>query len=434
MLKWDVAKYEAYSALFTVGPSNVLITNCIFNIDIKNWSNIPVYVESHGGTCKFDNCVFDTGNIAKHLAGSYCTYNNCVFQINPINSNVTTNNCYINSNINDMSIDELLNLNDDNGNKVGISNSDYSTWNESDISNILIQKTLISNIKNINLNNKNFNLIFTDNNNLYITDSENNLIKIIHNHDNINVLNKLSVDNNKNLLYDNKKLPFKDILTTEDIMNIKYKTFDVYPYIDICKLANIDYSSYTSINEVISIKENREKIINSKKAIEYLFNSNDKYFVDSFISNSDMFYLIANNETSMTLLCNSEIARNSIYDNYLITENIIANSNIAMSTMMNSSRFEKVSHSMTTEFSNLYDNKAFVFGISQEWHNGSTRVINTHGHYLSVDGNYISEISSSYTDQGSDGLKYRVNKFADYVCQKNSYGNSSICYAAIFKI
>ena len=264
--------------------------------------------------------------------------------------------------------------------------------------------------------------------------SENNLIKIIHNHDNINVLNKLSVDNNKNLLYDNKKLPFKDILTTEDIMNIKYKTFDVHPYIDICKLANIDYSSYTSINEVISIKENREKIINSKKAIEYLFNSNDKFFVDSFISNSDMFYLIANDETSMILLCNSEIARNSIYDNFLITENIIANSNIAISTMMNSSRFEKVSHSMTTEFSNLYSKKAFVFGISQEWHNGTTYVVNTHGHYLSIDGNYISETSSSSIDQSSDGLKYKVNKFADYVCQKNSYGNSSICHAAIFKI
>lgn len=224
-LKCGVAEYEAYSALFTGGPSNVLITNCIFNIDIKNWSNIPVYVESHGGTCKFDNCVFNTGDITKYLTGSYCTYNNCVFQTNPINGNGTTNNCYINSNINDMSINELLNLKDDNGNKVGISNSDYSTWNESDVSKILIQKTLISNVKNINLNNKIFNLIFTDNNNLYITDSENNLIKIIHNHDNINVLNKLSVDNNKNLLYNNKKVPFKDILTTEDIKNINTNIF-----------------------------------------------------------------------------------------------------------------------------------------------------------------------------------------------------------------
>lgn len=223
--KCDVAEYETYSALFTGEPSNVLITNCIFNIDIKNWSNIPVYVESHGGTCKFDNCVFNTGNIVKHLTGNYCTYNNCVFQTNPINGNGTTNNCYINSNINDMSINELLNLKDDNGNKVGVSNSDYSMWNEFDDNNILIQKTLISNVKNINLNNKIFNLIFTDNNNLYITDSENNLIKIIHNHDNISILNKLSVDNNKNLLYNNKKVPFKDILTTEDIKNINANIF-----------------------------------------------------------------------------------------------------------------------------------------------------------------------------------------------------------------
>ena len=89
---------------------------------------------------------------------------------------------------------------------------------------------------------------------------------------------------------------------------------------------------------------------------------------------------------------------------------------------------------MTKEFSNLYNKKAFVFGISQEWHNGAVHVINTHGHYLSIDGNYISETSNNYTDQGSDGLKYRVNKFADYVCQKNSYGNGSICHATIFKI
>lgn len=217
--KCDVATNGDYDSLFTVGKQN-LITNCMFNIDVKNWNKIRIC--SHTGKFIFDNCVFITGNTLKQNTYENSTYNNCVFQIKPQGK---INNCCINSNINNMSIDELLNLKDDNGNKVGISNSDYSTWNESDVSKILIQKTLISNVKNIDLNNKIFNLIFTDNNNLYITDSENNLIKIIHNHDNINVLNKLSVDNNKNLLYNNKKVPFKDILTTEDIKNINVNIF-----------------------------------------------------------------------------------------------------------------------------------------------------------------------------------------------------------------
>ena len=429
--KCDVAKYDEYDGIFTSGATGVLITNCIFNIDVKNWSSVPMYVSSHGGTCNFDNCVFNTGETIKKLSSS-CTYNNCVFQTNNVDG--AKNNCLIESNLNNLTLQEIVDLKDNNENPIGIANSDYSMWCKQ-IQKILLQKILSSNLNNINLDKETFNLLFTDNNELYINNNSNELVKIIHSpHSNIDILNKLSIDDSKNLLYNNKKVQYKDILTIEDIMNIKYEVIGANPYKTICELANIDYSSYNSINEIMSIKENREKIINSEKAIEYLFNSNDKYFVDSFISNSDMFYLIANNETSMTLLCNSEIARNSIYDNYLITENIIANSNIAMSTMMNSSRFEKVSHSMTTEFSNLYDNKAFVFGISQEWHNGSTRVINTHGHYLSVDGNYISEQSSSYSDRGSDGLKYRVNKFADYVCQKNSYGNGSICHATIFKI
>ena len=430
------APRDLFNGLLTGTDKNIplLIDGCIFDISIDNLSYIPLAAHS-AENAVFNNCVFITHG--KPLVAGKSSYNssnailnNCIYE--NADSTITPNNCFKDDKVGLYSIDTLLKFKDNNLNKVGISNSDYIL---SEAKKILLQKILSSDLNNINLDEETFNLLFTDNNELYINNNSNELVKIIHSpHSNIDILNKLSIDDSKNLLYNNKKVQYKDILTIEDIMNIKYEVIGVNPYKIICELANIDYSSYNSINEIISIKENREKIINSEKAIEYLFNSNDKYFVDSFISNSDMFYLIANNETSMTLLCNSEIARNSIYDNYLITENIIANSNIAMSTMMNSSRFEKVSHSMTTEFSNLYDNKAFVFGISQEWHNGATRVTNTHGHYINVEGNTISEISSRWVDQGIDGLKYRVNKFADYVCQKNSYGNGSICHATIFKI
>lgn len=220
---------ELFNGLFGGTNKNIplLIDGCIFDISIDNLSYIPFAAHSAENVV-FNNCVFITHG--KPLVAGKSSYNssnailnNCIYE--NADSTITPNNCFKDDKVGSYSIDTLLKFKDNNLNKVGISNSDYSTWNESDVSKILIQKTLISNIKNINLNNKNFNLIFTDNNNLYITDSENNLIKIIHNHDNINVLNKLSVDNNKNLLYNNKKVPFKDILTTEDIKNINANIF-----------------------------------------------------------------------------------------------------------------------------------------------------------------------------------------------------------------
>ena len=219
ILKCDVATNDGYDSLFTAGKQN-LITNCMFNIDVSNWNRIRIC--SHTGKFIFDNCAFITGSISKQNTYSSVVYNECIFQIEPQG---TINNCYINSNLYNMSIDELLENEYINENKIGLGYSDYSEWYKAKTNVISITRTLIENIKTININNNFFNLIFTDNNNLYITDSENNLIKIIHNHDNINVLNKLSVDNNKNLLYNNKKVPFKDILTTEDIKNINANIF-----------------------------------------------------------------------------------------------------------------------------------------------------------------------------------------------------------------
>lgn len=221
--KCDVAEYTKYDGIFTSGATGVLITNCIFNIDVKNWNSVPIYPPIHGGTCNFDNCVFNTGETIKNLSSS-CTYNNCVFQTNNVDG--AKNNCLIESNLNNSTLQEIVALKDSNWNPIGVANSDYSMWRKQ-IQKILLQKILSSHLNNINLDEETLNLLFTDNNELYINNNSNKLVKIIHSHSNIDILNKLSIDDSKNLLYNNKKVQYKDILTIEDIMNIKYEVFKI---------------------------------------------------------------------------------------------------------------------------------------------------------------------------------------------------------------
>lgn len=66
-------------------------------------------------------------------------------------------------------------------------------------------------------------------------------------------------------------------------------------------------------------------------------------------------------------MCENENARLAMYNNYTITEDILANSSKAIEIMKNSSRYQVVNNSIDDRrnFSTLYAGKAFVFSISQ---------------------------------------------------------------------
>ena len=211
---------------------------------------------------------------------------------------------------------------------------------------------------------------------------------------------------------------------------------------------NIRISNYENIIDSIFIN-NREsnsanivdilkylagEIENSEydKQIDQLVNSNES--MQEICSSSELFSVCASSKVIMEKICGSSIARNAMYDNYAVTESILAASSIAKQAMQESSQYEVVNAYMATSFNTLYDGKAFVLGVSQNWHNGAVAVTMTHGQYIS--GNATYTYSGGGTGNTHTGLGIIVNKFASIVQQKNSYGNSSgsYFYSAIFKI
>lgn len=89
---------------------------------------------------------------------------------------------------------------------------------------IQINKVIKENINTLSPTSDKFNIYISNNNELYITDNDNSIIKIIHSHMNNNVLDKFSTDNDGNLLYNNKLVKYS--LTEEDKTNIINNIFN----------------------------------------------------------------------------------------------------------------------------------------------------------------------------------------------------------------
>lgn len=213
-------------------------------------------------------------------------------------------------------------------------------------------------------------------------------------------------------------------------------------------LENTALEAYENSIDKVTFNNNTETGISLIELLKFLagLNENNEYerqideivnskeTMDMICSNSDLFAVCINSKAIMSAMCESSVARNSMYDNAQTTEVLIAKSGKAIEIMMESSKYEVVKANMTTSFNTLYNGKAFVFGTSQEWHNGSIAVTMTHGNYII--GNQTYTYSGGGEGFGTTGLGIRINKFASTVQQKNSYGNTSnnYFYMAILKI
>ena len=134
-------------------------------------------------------------------------------------------------------------------------------------------------------------------------------------------------------------------------------------------------------------------------------------------------------------------ARLAMYNNYGVTESILASSTKGVDTMKNSPRYQVVNASKQLVYKDgtgvtLYAGKAFVMSISQNTHS-LTAYRTKHGGYINGDTYLYIASPSTY---GTDGLKYPVLKFASSVVQHPVYNDSNggsataRSYAAIFTI
>ena len=201
-------------------------------------------------------------------------------------------------------------------------------------------------------------------------------------------------------------------------------------------LACIGNTENLTIDEILNDNELLKNLMESEEAINYLINSTG-IIMPKLMQSENAFTIIANSEKCMKKICESEVCRQEMYDNYAVTESILANSEIAIHAMENSSRYEVVSNGdniggSESLYKELYNGKAFVIGISQNSFNKSTRATN-HGLYINGEQTLKTVATLTY---GTTGLTYRVNKFALEVRQHPSPGanRTGYSYAAIFKI
>ena len=135
----------------------------------------------------------------------------------------------------------------------------------------------------------------------------------------------------------------------------------------LLSLAKLDENKYNTLDDVLKDNDAINKILSTKESKDYLLanNGNNKIFEkfsSKVCSDSEKFKLIVNTSAFSDML-EIQKFRNDMYDNYLITENILAQSQNAIKTMIESNNF-KVSSTSSYDV-NIYDGKAFLIGISQ---------------------------------------------------------------------
>lgn len=211
---------------------------------------------------------------------------------------------------------------------------------------------------------------------------------------------------------------------------------------------NINKYRFDTLDELFQDKTLIEDLFLSEEGFNYLLKSTEiiyPYYKSLILEDEDLqsivckssyaFSDICNDSTNFAQLCNQFSWRNAMYNNASITEAILRNSTVAQTAMKScTSQYEVVNKTMSSSYQTLYEGKAFVLGVSQNWHRGSTAATMTHGNYII--GNATGSYSAGGDGYTSTGLGIKVNRFASTVVQKNSYGSNSSykCFAAIFKI
>ena len=197
---------------------------------------------------------------------------------------------------------------------------------------------------------------------------------------------------------------------------------------------NTEGYSVNNLDELFQNTTLINNLVNNENAIEYLIKSKEilfPYSANYICASSSWFKIVSNNSTFMTQACEYSEWRNAMYNNYQITESVIANSNTVKNIMKSSTQYAVVTRNSTKDMTAVYDGKAFVFGFSQNWDTST----DTHylGYYPSVSGGVISFL---YRDSyGSSGTTYTINKFASTVATSNRNRNhSSSVWFTIFKI
>lgn len=144
----------------------------------------------------------------------------------------------------------------------------------------------------------------------------------------------------------------------------------------LLSLAKLDKNKYNTLDDVLKDNDAINKILDTKESKDYLLtnNGNNKLFEkfsSEVCSDSEKFKLIVNKSTFSDML-EIQKFRNDMYDNYLVTENILAQSQNAIQAMIASSNFNV---SSTSSYNlNIYDGKAFLIGISQTGDNTNQNI------------------------------------------------------------
>ena len=176
---------------------------------------------------------------------------------------------------------------------------------------------------------------------------------------------KVEADNGTNISFNEESWSFTVSNFTD--INTVFTFYFENTVKKLLSLAKLDENKYNTLDDVLKDNDAINKILNIKESKEYLLvnNGNNKMFEkfsSEVCSNSEKFKLIVNTSAFSDML-EIQKFRNDMYDNYLITENILAQSQNAIKTMIESNNF-KVSSTSSYDV-NIYDGKAFLIGISQ---------------------------------------------------------------------
>ena len=180
---------------------------------------------------------------------------------------------------------------------------------------------------------------------------------------------KVEADNGTNISFNEESWSFTVSNFTD--INTVFTFYFENTVKKLLSLAKLDENKYNTLDDVLKDNDAINKILNIKESKEYLLvnNGNNKMFEkfsSEVCSNSEKFKLIVNTSAFSDML-EIQKFRNDMYDNYLITENILAQSQNAIKTMIESNNF-KVSSTSSYDV-NIYDGKAFLIGISQTGEN-----------------------------------------------------------------
>lgn len=180
---------------------------------------------------------------------------------------------------------------------------------------------------------------------------------------------KVEADNGTNISFNEESWSFTVSNFTD--INTVFTFYFENTVKKLLSLAKLDENKYNTLDDVLKDNDAINKILSIKESKEYLLvnNGNNKMFEkfsSEVCSNSEKFKLIVNTSAFSDML-EIQKFRNDMYDNYLITENILAQSQNAIKTMIESSNF-KVSSTSSYDV-NIYDGKAFLIGISQTGEN-----------------------------------------------------------------